>query len=422
MLIKKLGTVLMMIGLLIGGIFIVSHLNDTNAEPMEENTDILSEYLSEESDDSRINFEGINYIRTLVGTEIFDTNNNALGIIGENQTFAVEATVNNQLLKLTELPFYVNYDQIEIVTELPNAEPIELDFSRYLAFEQMIAQDETVRFYHLDHTFAFRLNQIDTDIYIYMQNEAHFYVSYLDTSFLVAKDEITLVDNPNALPETTHIPVLMYHFFCNLAEEVECRDNNWIERDHFEDHMAYLRDNDFTTLKMIDIERFLNGSIRLPEQSVAITIDDAHPTLFEYAYPILVEYDQIATTFAITHHNRDWEMLLLSDHLELHSHSHDMHRGHCDTGRGGLMQCIDFEEGIADLLLSRSLLNDTTVFCYPFGDYNEHTIAMLEEAGFTLAFTTQNGVVTRESTPLLLPRVRVSTDTHLPQFRHLVNQ
>jgi peptidoglycan/xylan/chitin deacetylase (PgdA/CDA1 family) len=213
----------------------------------------------------------------------------------------------------------------------------------------------------------------------------------------------------------------MYHFFCNSAEGVPCKDNNWIERDHFEEHMRYLQENNFTTLKMIDIQRFVNGNVRIPEQSVAITIDDAHWSLFEYAYSSLVEFDQIATTFAITHHNRDWESLLLSNHLELHSHSHDMHRGHCDTGRGGVMQCIDFDEGVADLQLSRSLLNDTTVFCYPFGDYNDHTIAMLQEAGFALAFTTVNGLVTRDSAPLTLPRVRISTDTHLTQFKHLVN-
>ena len=138
--------------------------------------------------------------------------------------------------------------------------------------------------------------------------------------------------------------------------------------------------------------------------------------------PMLILLMLTATTFAITHHNRDWETLLLSDHLEFHSHSHDMHRGHCDTGRGGLMQCIPFDEGVADLQLSRSLLNGTTIFCYPFGDYNDHAISMLEEAGFTLAFTTQNGLITRDSEPLLLLRVRISTDTHLPQFIYLVNQ
>ena len=313
-------------------------------------------------------------------------------------------------------------NEIETFTERHTVIPADLELSRYLAFEQMIPQGSAVDFYHLDQTYAFSLNDTDVDIEIYMQDGDFFYVSYLDTYFLVPQADVTLVDNPDALPERTSIPALMYHFFCNSTEGDECRDNNWIERDHFEEHMQYLRDNNFTTLKMIDIERFLLGFVRLPEQSVLITIDDAHWSMFEYAYPILVETNLIATTFAITHHDHDWETLLLSDNLEFHSHSHDMHRGHCDIGRGGVMQCIDFDEGVADLQLSRSLLNDTTAFCYPFGDYNEHTITMLEEAGFTLAFTTENGLVSREQAPLLLPRIRMSTETHLPQFIQLVNQ
>ena len=412
--------------LLIPLLFFIHHIHHTPSETHDEESEVFVEHLSEEaydvSEEGRIEIDDIPYIKTSANTELFDENHNALGLLGENQTFMILDIIDAQFLRLADFPFYVRYDQVEVATELQPTEPIDLDLSRYLAFEQMISQDTPIHFYHLDRTFAFSLNQLDIDLNIYMQSENHFYVNYFGAYFLVKKDGVSLVNNPYVLPETTHIPVLMYHFFCDSAQEVECRDGNWLERDHFEEHMQYLRDNNFTTLRMIDLERFLNGDVRLPELSVVITIDDAHPTLFEHAYSILVEYDQIATTFAITHHNRDWESLMLSDHLEFHSHSHDMHRGHCDMGRGGIMQCIDFEDGVADLLLSRSLLSETTVFCYPFGDYNDHTILMLEEAGFTMAFTTQFGLVTKDSDPLLLPRVRVSTDTHLPQFRYLVNQ
>ncbi|MCL2560665.1 MAG: polysaccharide deacetylase family protein [Turicibacter sp.] len=297
-----------------------------------------------------------------------------------------------------------------------------LDLSRYLAFEEMIPAGATVDFYHLDRTFAFSLDAVETDILIYMQDENYFYVNLFDRYFVVLQRDVALVLNPDASAAADRVPVLMYHFFCHAPDEVECRDGNWLERDHFAAHMRHLAENDVTSLMMIDLERFLAGKVRLPEQSVLITIDDAHWSLFEYAYDVLVAYDQLATTFAITHHDRDWEALLLSEHLEFHSHTHDMHRGHCDEGRGGLMQCIDFDEGVADLLLSRDLLAGTTVFCYPFGDVNAHALAMLGEAGFTMAFTTQNGLVTRGMDPLLLPRVRVSTDTHLPQFIYLINQ
>jgi len=388
----------------------------------EDVAEEINEELAEEIDDPLDFLEEISYVRTLADTEIFDVNANVLGIIGENQVFVVDSVADDGLLKLGDLPFYVSYDQIEIAEELEITEAIDLDLSRYLPFEQMLAESSAVNFYHLDHTFAFRLDAIDTDINIYMQEADYFYANYLDTYFLVNQDDVTLIDNPDSLPEADHVAVLMYHYFCNSADEVECQNNNWIERDHFEEHIQYLYENDFTTLKMIDIERFLNGDVRLPVQSVAITIDDAHPTAFEYAYPILVEYNQIATVFAITHMDRDWETFLLSDNLELHSHTHDMHRGHCDAGQGGVMQCIDFDEGVADLNMSISILEGTTAFAYPYGDFNDHAIAMLEEANFTLAFTTQNGLVARGMEPLALPRVRVSTDTHLVGFSYLVRQ
>ena len=53
-------------------------------------------------------------------------------------------------------------------------------------------------------------------------------------------------------------------------------------------------------------------------------------------------------------------------------------------------------------------------------------VAMLEETKFTLAFTIQNGLVTRDLKPLLLPRVKISPDANLywrePQFSFLANQ
>ena len=41
---------------------------------------------------------------------------------------------------------------------------------------------------------------------------------------------------------------------------------------------------------------------------------------------------------------------------------------------------------IEDLKKSREKLNNTTYFCYPFYEYNEYSIKMLKEAGFTMAF------------------------------------
>ena len=76
-----------------------------------------------------------------------------------------------------------------------------------------------------------------------------------------------------------------------------------------------------------------------------------------------------------------------TEFIELHSHSDHMHEtGDCPTGQGGGIQCLDEKTIQEDLKKSREKLNNTTYFCYPFYEYNEYSIKMLKEAGFTMAF------------------------------------
>jgi peptidoglycan/xylan/chitin deacetylase (PgdA/CDA1 family) len=46
-------------------------------------------------------------------------------------------------------------------------------------------------------------------------------------------------------------------------------------------------------------------------------------------------------------------------------------------------------------------------FCYPHGDFSPETAALVESAGFETASTTRSAPVTRETSPLELPRVAV---------------
>ena len=76
-----------------------------------------------------------------------------------------------------------------------------------------------------------------------------------------------------------------------------------------------------------------------------------------------------------------------SEYVELHSHTHDMHDGgKCPGGQGGAIKCLPKEEILADLKASRDALNGSTVFCYPFYEYNDYAINLVKEAGFTMAF------------------------------------
>ena len=76
-----------------------------------------------------------------------------------------------------------------------------------------------------------------------------------------------------------------------------------------------------------------------------------------------------------------------AEFIELHSHSDNLHnQGDCNIGQGGGIQCLSEETIQKDLKASRDKLNGTTYFCYPFYEYNEYSIRMLKQAGFTMAF------------------------------------
>ena len=61
---------------------------------------------------------------------------------------------------------------------------------------------------------------------------------------------------------------------------------------------------------------------------------------------------------------------------------------------------------MADLKKSIEICGSGDAFAYPYGDYNDSSVAMVKEAGFLCAVTTQPGKAKPGHNPLLLPRVR----------------
>ena len=151
---------------------------------------------------------------------------------------------------------------------------------------------------------------------------------------------------------------------------------------------------------------------QVPSESVVITIDDGDPSVHTYAYPILKKYGMNATIFLIcgweepTLSWNNWEMR--EDGIELQSHSFDMHRGGCSgIGHGGLLQCVDYEAGVQDTRMAFDYCDGGFVYCYPFGDVNDHAKQIIQDGGALLAFTTEFGKVSQDLDLLALPRVRV---------------
>jgi peptidoglycan/xylan/chitin deacetylase (PgdA/CDA1 family) len=127
---------------------------------------------------------------------------------------------------------------------------------------------------------------------------------------------------------------------------------------------------------------YIDGYIQLPK-SVVLTIDDGWRA--KIGSEVISEYQLNATIFLMSKYYdpRNYQ----NEYIEVHSHGYDIHNGGmCPGGQGGEIKCMEKSKLLNDLNLSREKLNNTTYFCYPFYEYNEYSIKVLKEAGFTMAF------------------------------------
>ncbi len=239
------------------------------------------------------------------------------------------------------------------------------------------------------------------------------------------KRTITVKERPVIKPASPTInksvpglPVLMYHFFYDDTKGQTGADANWMAKTAFEEQMKYLSDNNYYFPTWQEVEDYVNGKIGLPAKSIVVTIDDGDVTFIDHAIPIIEKYNVKATSFAVTVWTGESLANSYKDpsktHLNIQSHSYDAHK----AGRNGkgLLVNMTYDEAYNDLKKSKDLTNNSTVFCYPFGHYNDTVIQALKDTNYHLAFTTKSGRVYPGQNPYALPRVRMSRGITLDKF------
>lgn len=215
------------------------------------------------------------------------------------------------------------------------------------------------------------------------------------------------------------LPVLMYHFFYDKSKGETGNDANWMEISAFEAQMKYLADNNYYFPSWNEVEAYINGTKTLPAKSVVITIDDGDASFIKYAIPIIEKYNVKATSFVVTSWNGNWlPKSYKSSHLDFQSHSHDMHRSGAN-GKGRFVN-LSYKDALEDVTKSKNIIGNCTVFCYPFGHYNDNAIKVLKDAGYKLAFTTNSGRVYPGQNKFALPRVRMSKGISMSAFKEAV--
>lgn len=229
-----------------------------------------------------------------------------------------------------------------------------------------------------------------------------------------------------ALPDETvsrDVPVLMWH---NLAEESS--GDMTISVDTFRAQIEALHEAGFKTVSLQQLYNYVHFGTELPEKPIVLTFDDGYFSNYEYAFPILQEYDMQATIFAIgvsvgkdTYKDTDHAMtphfgadeareMVDSGLISVQSHTFDMHQWPpFEDGNAQVRETLlpfdgeadaDYETAVeADFAESRELLESITgqpvnALAFPEGAYVTLTQDALRSAGAELTFTTVRAVNT----------------------------
>lgn len=342
-----------------------------------------------------------------------------VGFIAENQKLQLDISKKDygKYLKIKDSEYYVATKNLKKTDDFVYEE----NYRRYLPFNENVVTKDKVNLYDNVGNIAYTLEKsIDAPIYV-KKNEMNYIVFNHELYGVKAEDTKEVRANANTdQANATRVPVFMYHFFYDEQAGEIAKDNNFTEIHKFREELDYAKQNGYQSVKMKDLDLYLDGAIQLPQKSFVISMDDNAESVKRLAYPALEETQTYATNFVISSWTEDFESIK-SNYIELQSHSDAMHQGGCSgMGHGGRLMCIDYQSGVNDLTTSSQKLYGAFVLCYPFGDYNDEAKKILKDAGYTMAFTVEYGYTKPGMDKLQLPRVRMSNSTTVASFAALL--
>jgi len=203
--------------------------------------------------------------------------------------------------------------------------------------------------------------------------------------------------------------VLVYH---RIDDKNDTPDIT-VSSKKFKNQMLYLKKN-FNIFSLDELIDMYKNNRQLKGDVVAITFDDGYKDNYINAYPVLKEYDIPATIFLVTSLiDNDLLMLNSSDII-------NMQKGNITFGAHTLshksLSEVGYETAISEvkgskLELEKILRQKVRYFAYPYGkkgkDFDGKTMLIVKEAGYSAAFSTDNGYIDKYSNLFAMKRIGV---------------
>jgi peptidoglycan/xylan/chitin deacetylase (PgdA/CDA1 family) len=218
--------------------------------------------------------------------------------------------------------------------------------------------------------------------------------------------------------------ILMYHKIA-FPKGAGLQRNLYVTPRMFRLQMWYLKQAGFSVVTLNDIVH-LETAQKSAEKLIALTFDDGFRNFYEYALPILDEFQYPATVYIVSdlvgqydvweHQSQnDRESLMSWDEI-LTCQAHNITIG-SHTRTHPRLSTLTPAQITSEIKDSRRLLEDrlgseVQHFCYPYGDYTSMIAKSVADAGYVSAVTTRRGRVHAGTNPFELPRTFIRHATN----------
>lgn len=223
------------------------------------------------------------------------------------------------------------------------------------------------------------------------------------------------------------VPILEYHNVDRAPEGARI-PGLYVSPGRFRWQMRMLRLLGYRGVSMAEALPYLRGE--RAGRVFAITFDDAYQDVFEHALPVLAEHGFTATCYAVSARLGAYNVW---DAAELGVRKPTMDLARLREWRGAGMEvgahtrthvrlprCDDAslrrEVRLGREELEQGVGAEVRQFCYPWGDFDDRTLAEVREAGFAAATTTRRGRARAGDDLLRLRRVPVKGQRPLAGF------
>lgn len=240
-----------------------------------------------------------------------------------------------------------------------------------------------------------------------------------------ARNVVAITPSPTIMPTPTptplaqnyngfclKVPVLMYHHIQPESAAKELGQTSLtVDNGTFDQQMAYLAQNGYTTIWANELINALINHTALAPKSVVVTMDDGYADNDIYALPILRKYNVKANLMLATGLvGSNPDMLSWGQVNDMkgsglyyftnHTWSHfAINRGPQDK--------IETEIDTAQTQIQQYTGQTVNVFTYPYGAFSNNAINTLQKKGYLGAFTEIPGFYQCDSFIMTLHRTRV---------------